>query len=236
MFDWVFRAFFSVSVFLGLAAVLLVFLPNSPLPDRLNPRAAFAPTEPPNFLTDYKMGRDLSKPSACLGFLGDLDADFAPMSTKTDTPQCGIENRVTLRRIAGVAMPPLETQCRTALRLGLWLYHNAQPAARAVLGTDIRSISHFGSYSCRRIRRSDGQDGAMSEHATANAVDISGFRTAKGTQITLLNDWTAPQAGAFLKQARNGACQWFNATLSPDYNSLHADHFHFDHGRWRTCR
>nr|WP_328730168.1 extensin family protein [Falsiroseomonas algicola] len=35
---------------------------------------------------------------------------------------------------------------------------------------------------------------------------------------------------------RDGACRWFRAVLSPDYNAAHADHFHFDMGPSTVCR
>jgi hypothetical protein len=101
------------------------------------------------------------------------------------------------------------------------------------LGRDVVEILHFGSYSCRPIRGSS----SMSEHATANAFDISGFKLADGRVISLKRHWngTGPEA-QFLHEVRDGLCDWFNATLSPDYNADHADHFHVDMGWWQTCR
>jgi hypothetical protein len=42
--------------------------------------------------------------------------------------------------------------------------------------------------------------------------------------------------GRFLRRARDGACPWFRAVLSPDYNAAHADHLHLDMGRFSACR
>ena len=39
-----------------------------------------------------------------------------------------------------------------------------------------------------------------------------------------------------LRRVRDGACGWFRAVLSPDYNAAHRDHLHLDYGRWSTCR
>ena len=77
----------------------------------------------------------------------------------------------------------------------------------------------------------------MSQHATANAIDISGFDMADGTKIRLRNDWNgAADKAAFLRDVRNSACSWFGLVLSPDYNAAHHDHFHLDQGRWGRCR
>jgi hypothetical protein len=76
----------------------------------------------------------------------------------------------------------------------------------------------------------------MSEHATANAIDISGVKLADGKFISIRKDWNSagPEA-AFLRELRDGICSYFNLTLSPEYNADHRDHFHVDMGRVRGC-
>jgi len=55
--------------------------------------------------------------------------------------------------------------------------------------------------------------------------------------MTLIGGWDgAPEEQAFLRAARDGACRWFATTLGPDYNALHADHFHLQSRGWGTCR
>ncbi|MEM8698097.1 MAG: extensin family protein, partial [Pseudomonadota bacterium] len=87
------------------------------------------------------------------------------------------------------------------------------------------------------LRSSSGLSQRMSQHATANAFDISGFLLTDGRMVTLRRDWqgSGPKA-AFLRAARDGLCRWFRLVLSPDYNALHADHFHVDQGPFPSCR
>ena len=41
--------------------------------------------------------------------------------------------------------------------------------------------------------------------------------------------WTGgSEEAAFLRRARDEACEVFGTVLSPDYNAAHADHLHFD--------
>ena len=40
----------------------------------------------------------------------------------------------------------------------------------------------------------------------------------------------------FLRAVHEGACDYFDVVLGPDYNRAHADHFHFDRGAYRACR
>jgi hypothetical protein len=104
----------------------------------------------------------------------------------------------------------------------------------------VAAVDHAGSYSCRRIYgRSEGR---FSEHATADALDITGFRLADGTRISVLRDWESggPKT-AFLHDVRDGSCRLFATVLSPDYNAAHADHLHLDQAErgkvgWSLCR
>ncbi len=98
-------------------------------------------------------------------------------------------------------------------------------------------MEHLGSYNCRTIRGG----ATISQHATGNAIDIATFILADGTRVTVRDNWTGDNArAAFLRDARDGACDLFATTLSPDYNAAHADHFHLDMaaraGSWRVCR
>ncbi|MEO1001015.1 MAG: extensin family protein, partial [Pseudomonadota bacterium] len=66
---------------------------------------------------------------------------------------------------------------------------------------------------------------------------ISGVVLTDGRRLRLLSDWDGGRAeAAFFREIRDGLCERFRVVLSPDYNALHADHFHVDLGRWRACR
>ena len=58
-----------------------------------------------------------------------------------------------------------------------------------------------------------------------------------GRRIRVRSDWSGGGVeAAFLRDLRDGACEWFDVVLGPDYNAAHRDHFHFDRGRGRVCR
>ena len=79
--------------------------------------------------------------------------------------------------------------------------------------------------------------GTRSEHATANAVDISGFVLADGRRIVVDSGWNGTDdERRFLRSVRAAACKRFRTVLSPDFNAAHQDHFHFDLGRGPFCR
>jgi hypothetical protein len=180
----------------------------------------------------------------CRSLLTSAGVRFDPVPARAAAAQCGYEDAVRLRRGGAftLAFRPRDvaTSCPVAAALALWEWHVVQPAALQHFGSGVAGIEHFGSYSCRRIYgRSEGQ---WSEHATANAIDIAGFRLADGRRISVLGDWKdeGPR-GRFLHQVRDGACRLFATTLSPDYNAAHRDHLHLDQADrgamgWRGCR
>ncbi|MEY1557074.1 extensin family protein [Yoonia sp. R2331] len=229
--------FLSVLVFgciLGAAAILH---PETPLPDYWNPLRPLNVAAPLTPMTTWKLGRTTADPEACLAALGKVSQITSRASFATNNPNCAVTNPVTIRDVGAASLGTLETGCATALRLAMWERHSVQPAAREHLDTDVSEILDQGSYNCRAMRTSAGNSTRWSTHATADAIDVRGFRLSDGGQVILLRDWGAESAkSAFLREVQRGSCRWFKTTLGPDYNALHADHFHLQSRGWGTCR
>ena len=179
----------------------------------------------------------------CRALLDRAGVRYTVLPPRKGDGQCGYADGVRLtggaRKIA-FAPAGLGVACPVAAALAMWEWNIVQPAAERHFGARVATIDHFGSYSCRRIAGSHSSN--WSEHSTADAVDIAGFRLTDGTRITVARDWKGddPKA-AFLRDVRDGACQLFATTLSPDYNAAHADHLHLDEANrgsmgWRACR
>ncbi len=179
----------------------------------------------------------------CRTLLDRAGVRYTVLPPRKGEGQCGYADGVRLtggaRKIA-FAPAGLGVACPVAAALAMWEWDIVQPAAERHFGARVATIDHFGSYSCRRIAGSHSSN--WSEHATADAVDIAGFRLTDGTRVTVARDWKGddPKA-AFLRDVRDGACQLFATTLSPDYNAAHADHLHLDQANrgstgWRACR
>lgn len=158
--------------------------------------------------------------------------------------QCAYDNAVRFqeggaRRIDYRPHQP-GMSCPVAAALAVWEREVVQPAANRILGARVTAIDHFGSFSCRRLYgRATGE---WSEHATANAIDLSAFVLADGRRVSVRRDWPVKGAppGRFLRRVRTGACGSFGTVLSPDYNAAHFDHFHLDQEArgmgWGVCR
>jgi hypothetical protein len=201
-------------------------------------------SQPVGAFTGRKLAGLGGEGETCRALLSRAGVRFAALPPRLSGAQCGYDDavRFTGGGALGIAWRPagLGTSCPVAAALALWEWHVVQPAALEHLGTRVAAIDHFGSYSCRRIYGRSA--GAWSEHATANAVDVAGFRLADGRRITLIGDWDDQGGkGHFLRAVRDGACPLFATVLSPDYNRAHADHLHFDQANrgamgWRGCR
>ncbi len=219
-----------------IGCIAAVFHHDTPLPDEWNPIIPLHVDAPITPLTAYKLRLTMGDDARCLAVLEDA-ADFRSESPLEDSVDCIISPRITLRRVGQAKLRAVETRCQTALRMAMWERHGLQAAAERHMGTMVSEVRHFSSYSCRKMRTGSGEDAGMSTHATANAIDISGFVLKDGRTVDLKRDW--PKIGPtsdFLRDAFQSACLWFPVALGPEFNALHADHFHLQTRGWGFCR
>jgi hypothetical protein len=227
----------TLCVVFAIAITGLVYLPNTPLPNAWNPIKPLGARDEITFLTGRKLTRATQDFMSCQAALNDMGVRYTVLPDREVSDSCHIRNQVQVRQLSTAQLTPLKTTCGTALRLAMWEYHFVQPIAEQELGSQVIRIDQLGSYSCRQIRNANGATNRMSQHATANAVDVSGFQLPTGKRISVLKNWNdTPENERFMQAVRDGGCQIYNITLSPEYNALHADHFHFDQGEWMTCR
>ena len=105
--------------------------------------------------------------------------------------QCGTPAPVRLRGfnlpITMEVSPPAVVNCSIVAKLHDWIRDSLQPAAERHLGSRIARIVTASSYDCRN--RIGSSDTRISEHAYANAIDISAVVTADGRTIDVLTNW-----------------------------------------------
>jgi hypothetical protein len=175
------------------------------LPDRLDP---FAPldvrAEPAPMVTRLKLAhlrRDRAFCDAAL-LTSELRVQkVAHLSSRgcvlTDVVHVAPENRVF--------GPGFHATCPLAVSLAMFMRHVVQPAARRHLGSEVASVQHLGTFSCRPIRNGKpvadpknqerDEPVVMSEHAAANAIDIVGFRTRDGQTVSIGKHWKKDSGG-----------------------------------------
>jgi hypothetical protein len=205
------------------------------VPPHWNPWALLNLAEPPNWLTGYKLQRTAADPALCVAALQNASLKHALLADNDTGDGCGWQDavRVNDARFA----PTFTLTCGAALSLAMWERHTLQPAAMTHFGQPVARVEHLGSYACRNVRGAGEEGDRRSQHASANAFDVAGFRLGNGRRIGVLADWSGGDPDAvFLREVRDGACRFFRGTLSPDYNAAHRDHFHLDRGPYRICR
>jgi hypothetical protein len=199
--------------------------------------------DPVGLFTLHKLASLSDKPARCQALLQVAGSADLPASPRGGGPDCGYANGLRLIPASGdarFAPAGVVTSCPVAAALLVFERQVVQPAALEHFGSRVAAIEHAGSYSCRRIY--GREEGPFSEHASANALDIIGFRLADGRSISVRKDWRREGREAdFLHEVRDGACRLFGTALSPDYNAAHADHLHLDQAKrgemgWSVCR
>jgi hypothetical protein len=134
--------------------------------------------------------------------------------------------------------PPATMTCAVAEALARWATDVVIPESRRQLEAEPSRASIGTSYECRSRNRQEGAQ--LSEHAFANAIDISGFDLG-GRKTVQIGDHPAETPAALFQAAiRSQACAYFTTVLGPGSDAAHATHLHLDlrgrKGSYRICQ
>ncbi|HEY6561378.1 MAG TPA: extensin family protein [Polyangiaceae bacterium] len=181
----------------------------------------------------------------CAAWLARLDVEFrtapiAPRQKRSGTYMCGSEQAVVYARGPGrirYSPRPL-VSCGLALAMAHF-EHVVQQEASAAFGRRVGRIEQGGTYNCRRMTRFQN---LVSEHSYANAIDVRVFVLEDGRRISVLRHFgplarepVTPQAKFLRRLARRLYDERvFSVVLTPYWDALHRDHFHFDMARYRV--
>ncbi len=229
----------SPAVFILLTGIgVLIFIGiNQTVPSQHLPWRKLDIEAPTGLSTHAQMLRlSLSSSQTCMKIAdGAVTFSSARAEPKSERDVCGYTiARDVLGSDDGLLARQTVMQCPLAIGAYIWT-REIDRLARKHLKSPLKTILHFGSYSCRR--QNGNSSGEWSEHAFANAWDVSGFELEDGTRISVLDHWSKGSRAErkFLRGVREQACRIFRVTLSPDYNAAHKNHFHVDMGPWATC-
>ena len=166
--------------------------------------------------------------SACLVALDQIQQSYDALTGGHGSGGCSSVPRLLVSTLATTQLStPAALSCPLTISLNQFDKDTLQPLAKTHFGQSVKSISHVGGFACRGIR---GNPAIPSEHAFANALDITGFTLADGRSISVTQYWHSPDpTGQFLRDIAAGAARHFATVLTPDYDSRHASHFHFGH-------
>ena len=214
-----------------------VALQNQPrpvIPPNWRPWGDVELDQEPTVLARFQINRLANNRGACFAALDRSSLDYTQLPDRPLERGCGVEARTQIVRSHYAYSSGFEAPCALVAAL-YWYEQRLGVLAREHLGTTITRIEHYGTYACRNIY--NRAESRRSAHATASAIDISGFRLDDGSSVSVLRDWgkDTPK-GRFLTASRDEACRFFGMVLSPAYNEAHANHFHLELGRFGLCR
>jgi hypothetical protein len=153
---------------------------------------------------------------------------------------CGAEQVVIYRRGPGNIRYNGSPLLTCSMAIGLAEFERiVQEEAKLRFGSGVARIEHGGTYSCRKMVRFANM---LSEHSFANAIDIKSLTLRNGRKLSVLRHFgkldsepTKPE-GIFLRGLARRLYdeQVFSVVLTPFWDKLHRDHFHFDMARYRV--
>lgn len=213
-----------LSALAALTGTLLV-VACSAVPDRPGSPRAEAPgvSAPP--AAESRAGRQ------CLANLSATGAAYSLLPDRYPEAGCSNVNTVQLSSVPSDASALMianlgPVTCEVSTAFTGWARYGVERAARQLLGSPLRSIETFGSYSCRNVAGTNRR----SAHSDAAAIDVSAFVLVDGRRITLVNGWNGGTAEEreFLRTVHRSACRRFATVLGPEYNAAHRDHLHLE--------
>ena len=196
------------------------------LPPHLNPLAPLALDDPPGWLTSFKL-RSLTA-DQCASLLAEANRRrlIASQPVADSEGACPLRNVVRVANFGSVQLSSsFLASCPLALSSALYVEQQAKPLTRHVLAGVLRREDQLGSFACRNIDHRE--QARRSEHATADALDVSGFRLTDGRRISVLQGWRSDRSHPWLAALLSNSCPYFGNALGPEYNAAHANHFHF---------
>jgi hypothetical protein len=233
-------AFVAISIEVRILCVLLLFsglagvalAQSIPLPRPRPPEISTAPAEAAPGVQEAakteKKPDDPPPPSACFVRLKEL-AVIRAMPPVGKPGGCFANDVVQLEAVIlpdkrQVAIEPAGTfRCEMAQALTDWIRDELAPATAAQLGSALRAVENFDSYSCRGRNRVAGA--LLSEHGKANALDIRSLKLVNGTAAQPTD---ANVSKDFRDGMRKSACARFTTVLGPGSDGYHEDHIHVD--------
>lgn len=211
---------------------------KSHLPAQWNPFIPLNVTDPPGWITRYKLQQLKGDPQTCLAVLQRASAQGLVSFREEPQPkgECTIAQPIRISKFGPVSLSSsFLASCPMAVASTMYVTRSHQLLQQTEVASPLRRIEHVGSFACRNVYHR--QQGQRSEHATAEAWDITAFQLANGRWLRVAKNWQEPasESAALHILWRNG-CASFGNALGPDYNAAHASHFHLGMRGSGFCR
>ena len=224
------KSLFVCAIIVGAAVVGYRWLPSY-----YNPFTPLKLDDKPGKITQFKLRR--LTPEACTTLLAEANQkQWIQTQTMADSAgDCPLTDVVRVRNFGPVTLSSsFIASCPLALSSALFIQQQARPLTHTIMGSELKRIEHLGSFACRNIYHRP--DARRSEHASAEALDISAFQLSDGQRVTVLHGWREDKTQPWLKALLSASCDYYGNGLGPEYNAAHANHFHLGMRGFGLCR
>jgi len=158
-------------------------------PERMGAPARQAPPPPSEVAAIPWSDAEIAAAKAkCSEALSSIKLDYELLPSIREG-LCGAPAPILLRSLGSETKveidPPATVTCALAKALSIWLNEIVQPEAEALFKSHVVKLHNATSYACRNRYGSAYQP--LSEHALANALDVSEFVLDSGEHITVLS-------------------------------------------------
>ncbi|WP_039055481.1 extensin family protein [Enterobacter sp. Bisph1] len=215
--------------------VAVIYIGYRALPPYYNPFAPLQLSDPPGRITQFKLRR--LPPQACSALLAEANQQrlISSVAVADSAGDCPLINVVRVRDFGAVKLSSsFLASCPLALSSALFVAQQARPLTERFMGSQLTRIDHLGSYACRNIY--NRANARRSEHASAEALDLSAFHLANGQSVTVLKGWRQARTQPWLQAMLSASCGYYGNGLGPAYNAAHANHFHLGMRGFGLCR
>lgn len=205
------------------------------LPSYYNPFTPLSLDDPPGKISQFKLRR--LTPEACVSLLEQANQKqlIQTQALADSAGECPLNGVVRVRSFGSVSLSSsFIASCPLALSSALFIHQKARPLTQTMMGSPLTRVEHLGSFACRNIY--NRPDARRSEHASAEALDISAFQLADGERVTVLRGWRNDKTQPWLRALLSASCDYYGNGLGPEYNAAHTNHFHLGMRGFGLCR
>ena len=157
------------------------------IPANVAPWGQVEPEQPPGWLARMQINSLAADPPACIAALDRSALAYRRTPARPIVDGCGLEAVVRPLQSHIAYNRAFDVTC--GMMAALYRYEaELQRLAQQHLGSRVTRIDQLGTYACRNVN--SAASGRRSQHATANAIDLAGFRLADGRSISILDDWS----------------------------------------------
>ena len=121
------------------------------IPAAWSPLPALDLSDSGAWLVDWRIAELKHDRALCSRVLKAPQIRASPVPANPIKNGCGWENAVRISSAGGATLSVGTVSCEVAAGIAMWIAHEVQPRAVAILGSRVASVQHMGTFACRDV-------------------------------------------------------------------------------------